>query len=352
MRETPFYRRAKAALAIQSGDIRGAEQILREYLVLQPRDLEMHLQLLHVLLTLEKIDELRDQVIRPPTDFDGPPQDLLHLSHFIQKFGDWRDGLKLAYRTLLHNEGNAAVNMRYVGVFFGFGQKMDLAIASNTVEVDMAICLQHAEGITEVYVLEPNCDLRTTVRHLSPTHGLARSLLGHKLSSKVTLPDDSIATIEWIKPKEVHALHQILHRFQNLFPKSGGLERVNVQLQSPDGLQPILDRVQARHEVSKSAFKLYSSGRVPISLIARSLGGDPVDVFLGLVQTGRPLFVCNGSHEERQTAFSAIQANQRKGCVLDGITLNIVQALGIRKSPSGRLRANRHCRSHSAEHPK
>jgi predicted Zn-dependent protease len=54
--DLPFYRRVQAALAIRSGDIQTAERDLRAYLDLHPRNLEVHLQLLQLLVRQKKID--------------------------------------------------------------------------------------------------------------------------------------------------------------------------------------------------------------------------------------------------------------------------------------------------------
>jgi hypothetical protein len=86
----------------------------------------------------------------------------------------------------------------------------------------MAVGLLREEKQLTVYVIEPDPALRPSPTHLPPDHGLAKLLLGHPVGDEIELPDHSKATIVWIKPKELHALHVVLEEFNNHFAGGGG----------------------------------------------------------------------------------------------------------------------------------
>jgi tetratricopeptide (TPR) repeat protein len=334
--DRPFYRKAQAALAIRSGDLNQAERAVRSFLAAQPRSLEMHLQLLRILARREKLAELSKEVTRPASEFDGPPEDLISLAQFKEVFGSWQEAHDLAYRTWLNNQNNAAVNIRYVGVFLRPGHSRGLEISPPQVAENTAVCLRREDDSREVFVIEPDSALRPTPHHLAPTHRIAQSLLNQPHAAEIQFPDGSKAKIDWIKPKQLHALHSILEGYQNLFPESGGLERVPVKIGEPGGFQPIFDRVRDRHDAIEIVFNSYATGTLPIALIARALGGDdPVEPFISMIQSQRQILVCEGTSQEREATFAAIEANQKRGCVLDAITLHVVRSFGLERAVQG-----------------
>jgi tetratricopeptide (TPR) repeat protein len=328
--DIPFYRRARIALAIRLGNIPRVEQEVRAYLQLRPRSVEAHLQFLQVLARQEKLEEVRAEVAKPASDFEGPPEEFLNLAQFKDAYGDWQDAHQLAYRTWLENQNNPLVNARYVGVFLRPGHSKELDVSPSSVSENMSVGLKHADVPTvEVFTIEPDAILRPAPRFISPQHRVAQLLLNKRVGDEFELPDGTKTKIEWIKPKQLHALHEIMENFQKLFPQSGGLERVEINAEQPGGLKPIVDRVRARQEAIEQAFNQYSSGQMPISVLARSLGSSSVDAFIGLLQSNKTVLVCDGTHQERAAAFAAIDANGERGCIVDAITLQIIWSLDL-----------------------
>jgi hypothetical protein len=326
VRQLPFYRHAKLALAVKSSDLKAAEQEIQAGLSLRPRDLELQIQWMRLLFRQNKMIELREQVRRPASEFDGMPEDFMELAQFKEAFGDWRDAYELAYATLLGHRGNAAVNLGYVGVFLRPGHSKELDISPSAVVEDAAVAVRTEDGETKVYVIEPDPQLRPTPDYLSPSHKVAEGLLGKGVGANILFPDGSKGTIEWIKPKVLHELHETLNNFQIRFPEAPGLERVPVRPE-PGGFASVLERVRDRHDATDQVAKLYDAGNLPIVAAGKMLGLDPVETFVGFVSTGHGIHVCVGTHEERNLAFSSIRDNARKGCVVDAITFHIIRRL-------------------------
>jgi hypothetical protein len=76
----------------------------------------------------------------------------------------------------------------------------------------------------------------------------------------------------------------------------------------------------------------YSKGQIPIAVLARTLGRDTVDTFVGLIESKRPILVCDGTQQERNAAFAAIDANDHKGCIVDAMTLQVVWSLNLKSA--------------------
>jgi len=324
-----FYRRSRIALAIRVQDIKAAESEIRKYLAEHPRSLEMHLQLMHALFRQDKLSELRAEVAKPASAFDGEPIDFVKLAQFKDSFGDWREAHALAYEKLVKHFSDAEVNMAYVAAFLQPGHSTGLDINPAAVGEDMAVTLTTESGAPELFIIEPDPALRPTAEYVPPTHPIAKALLGRTLREKILLPDKTEATIDGIKPKVLHALHEVLENFQRQFPETEGLERVKVDTRHPGGLGEIVQRLRQRHEAIEDVFRTYESGLFPIACVARILGQRTVETFLALSASGRNIRVCEGTQQERDAALAAIRGSQRKGCVLDSIALHIVRRLEL-----------------------
>jgi tetratricopeptide (TPR) repeat protein len=326
--QLPFYRHAKLRLAVKSGDVKAAVREIRAGLSLRPRDLELQIQLMHLLFRENRIVELREQARRPATDFDGSPEDIMHLAQLKEAFGDWRDAYQLAYATLLTHRGSPEVNLGYVSVFLRPGHSKELDISPSIVAENAAVAVRWEDGGTKVYVIETDPGLRPTPDYLPPDHKVAGRFIGKGVGAEILFPDNTKGTIEWIKPKVLHELHETLDNFQMRFPEAPGLERVLIR-PGPGGLAPVLDRVRGKHDATEQVARLYDAGNFPIAVASRMLGLDPVETLVGFISTGHRIHVCVGTHEERQFALSSIRDNGRKGCVVDALTLHILRRVGL-----------------------
>jgi transcription elongation GreA/GreB family factor len=327
--EEPFYAKAKIALAIHTGNIGEAETEIRAFLAREPSNLELHIQLLHALFRQNKMEELKAAASVPADRFEGKPFDFIKLAHFKDDFGDWREAHALAYRTLLANPAGQSVTIGYIGVFLRPGHSRELSVHVTTVQKDTAVALKNEEGSTTVYIIEPDAALRASAQYLSPDHLVAKLLAGKKIGDTVELPDKSSATIIWIKPKVLHALHDVMESFPNRFSEAEGFESFKIDIEKDGGFEPMFEKLRDRHDAIEQVAKLYESGAMTLSLVGLSLGCDPVEAMVGLASTACAIRVCEGSHLERDKAFAAIDGNGAKGCVVDTVTLHVIRRLKL-----------------------
>lgn len=325
----PLYAKAKIALSVRAGSIAEAESEIRAFLRREPTNLEIQLQLFHALYRQNKIDELKFEISAPAERFKGEPLDFIKLAHFKDDFGDWREAHVLAYRTLLKNQTSSSVAIGYIGIFLRPGHSREMRVGVSTVENDVAVALRTEDATVNVYIIEPDVTLRPSANYLPPEHKIAGSLYGKAVGDTIELPDQSKATILWIKPKVLHALHEVMENFTNRFPEAEGFERLKVEADTPAGLEPMLRRLRDRHDAAEEIGKLYETGAMTLSLVGRSLGCDAIEAMVGLASTGKQIRICEGGQFERQQAFAAIEANCAKGCVVDAATLHVIRRLHI-----------------------
>jgi hypothetical protein len=326
-----YYRRVGIALAFSTGDIRSAERQLREFLAIEPKNLAIHLELLNALFRQNKQSDLKADSALSSSDFNGSPENFIRFAQFKKDFADWKEAHDLAYRVLLANQGNESVNIGYMAIFLFERRPTPIDLNPAIVAENMAIGVKREDGHISTYAIEPEPSLRPTTDYLAPNHAVARLLLGKSAGDSVELPDHTEARIVWVKPKELHALHVILENFNNVFPDAEGFEKVRVDASSPGALEPILERVRERHDVVSSIARKYDSGTLPLALMARLVGTDPVSAAVGIASSGHALRVCEGTQYERDMSFQVIAQNDRKGCVVDAVTLHFIRRLGLER---------------------
>ncbi|SCB54124.1 Transcription elongation factor, GreA/GreB family [Bradyrhizobium shewense] len=332
VRKAPYYQRIAIGLALSTGDLAAAERQLRELLQIRPGSLALQLQLMSTLFRQNKEAELRAEAARAANEFTGAPDDLLTFAQFKKNFGDWREAHDLAYQTLLAHPGDERVNRAYAAIFlFEARSTPTIDVSPPHVTQGMAVRIKREDGTVTVYIIEPDAKLRPANTYLSPDHPIAKAMLGKAPGDHFDLPDRTSADIVWIKPKELHALHVVLEDFNNVFPEAQGLEKIWVDTSSPDGLQPMLDRVRERHDAIASVASKYDDNLLPLTFVAKMLGSDPVTTALGLASAGHRLRVCHGTEFERQSALRAIEENHCAGCVVDAVTLHFIRRLSLEK---------------------
>ena len=323
----PFFLRIKIGLALQSGDMSGTEEALQDYLKVRPRSLEMHLRMFQMLVRRDDLAKVKEQLLRPTTDFDGTPHEWLQLALIMDTFGDWKKAHELAYAIWLENQNDPEVNLQYVGIFLRPDHSREMPAALPTIEPNAAFRLKSAAG-DQRFIIEPNAKLRKLPHTIAPDHPVAVLATGKKIGDKVNIANNEYE-VSWIKPKQLDALHQVMETFNIFFPSTEGLHKVAIKGEGPDRYEPIFDAVKARQASITNLFDAYERNQIPIALLAKALGSEPVETFIGLAEAGRRIRICEGAEPERNAAFRAIQENNSKGCVVDDITLHVIRRLEL-----------------------
>ena len=164
---------------------------------------------------------------------------------------------------------------------------------------------------------------------------LVGALLIGKQPGETFNPQDRIGSsafkIRWIKPTYLDLFHCSLEQFNERFPRADGLMRFTFNPDAADPLEDMRALTKARAQADQRILDEYRSKSIPLAFAAALVGKDPLDAWGGLPTVGINFHVCHGTSPEREEAVSRIKQHDRKGCVLDAITLSIVHRLGIEK---------------------
>jgi hypothetical protein len=257
----------------------------------------------------------------------------MELAHLLDRFDVGEQALKLGYSVFLEHSNLPQVHLAYIGLLLRPGHSDRVPLDIEFIGEDVAFEIDDGRGGKSWFVIEPEAELRKDETYISPDDEVARKAAGLKVGDTINWNGHHRNwTVLTIKHKYIHALHQSMERFERHFPTEYGLQRVNVDLNAEEPFEAIFKDVKGRHDSIQHVFDVFNEGVIPIHVAADALGTDIVETRYALQQAGRPYRVCAGTEPERADALAALRTNERRGCVVDALTLMVIRRLGLEKA--------------------
>jgi len=334
----PFYLRMQTAVHMIRGDYADSEQTIEHYLQNRPEDLSMRLKWIYLRMRRGGGMEVRTFLEGNVEQLEGIPSERMHLAMLLEHFGFSQRSLRLGYEIFLKNRKNPQIHLQYMGLLLRPSRPDDIDIKLAEVTPDAVFTIENTIGERDVYFIEVDEHLRVDEKYIALDHPIARKALGLKVGDTFVIHDAKQPIEEWritsIKHKYLDALHKSMEHFERQFPTVGGLERIVIDKEGSESLQPMLIRVKKRNDAIEGAFNQYEHNPLPLELLTHSFGGDVIQVWQTMIDTGRMFRVCIGTSMEREVALRAIAENARKGCVVDTLTFYVMRRLDIEDAVS------------------
>ncbi len=331
----PYYLRCAATFYARVGDITSARQNCENYLLLRPDDLYMRIKWLEI---VERLDDknARDAFLNESmqTYEDAEPVLRMELARILDHHGRPEQAFAVAYATLRRSWHDPEAHLGYVGLLFA-GQGANRVIRQiDCIGPDTAftIASEDASRPSSVFVIESQyTPLNPLLGELAPDSELAKRVIGMHAGGLVKVhdhPGSEERKITEIKHKYLYLFHRSLDEFNELFPSERGLFRVAMPPDAPEkAIEKIHDVARQRRNHADKLFDLYKSHPIPLAMIARLAGDDPIDAWAGLMQADVPFDVCLGSEAERNEAIKLLRA--KPALVLDPLTFWIAGCFDV-----------------------
>ncbi|MGO9171323.1 MAG: PIN domain-containing protein [Rhodomicrobium sp.] len=331
----PYYLRCAAMFYARVGDFTPARQNCEDYLRLRPNDLYMRLKLLEI------VERLNDQSARDAfldgcmaAYDDAEPALRMELARVLDFHGRPEEAFAIAYATLRRYWHEPEAHLGYSGLFFG-GQGAHRIIREiDCIGPDTAFTIAAEESgrPPSVFVIEPLYHpLNPLLGELAPDTALAKRVMGMRVGDRVKVHDHPGADereITEIKHKYLYLFHRSLQEFNTLFPSERGLFGMPIPPDAPEkGMAKIHDVARQRRDRVDRLFDVYKSHPIPLAMVARLAGDEPIDAWAGLMEAGVPFDVCVGSEAERNEALQLLRP--RPPLILDPLTLWIAGCFGV-----------------------
>lgn len=326
----PEILRVAIGLHVRRGDYEAVETTLRQLITAEPTDLLAHLNLTKVWLRRRDLSSIQAFLATNVEQLVGTPENKMELAKLLEYNGFIERALLLAYETHIKNATNETVQSDFISMMLQPNLSKQLDLHMETVQENCAFSIESENGEKETFVIENNVNLRIFEGAVSSIHPFAASAQGLKTGEKFSM-DEEQWTITSISHKYLHLMQTKLKRFKRQFPDSNAVGTIKLR-EDENGntsFDPLLDKVKQRHDQMHGILKNYSELGLPLRTYSQYLGGNTIEAWQGVIQTGTHFKVCNGTTSEKNVALKSLKENCKVGCVVDDLTLHIIRTLTI-----------------------
>lgn len=332
---TPFYLKMCGAIHQRIGDLNSARTQYSKYLDQLENDLNVRLAWIESCEKLgdkEAIEQFLDEV----NEYESAaPEDIVRLAHVLVDYSRVDKGLLLAYENRRKHYDNPAAHFGFMGLLLFKTKQVPNIKEATEIEVDTAFTLQDKAGNKSTYIIESNENRSRQIGELSPEDFISVNAIGKKVGDGVTVSESHIQNevrkVVSIKKKYLHALHESMEHFQELFPEHKEMTKLSLVDSGDPNEQfaPIFESVSQRQDQILQVEELYITNHLPLAVVAKFTGSHPIDVWRSFMGRQKTQFnVCVGTFEERNKTFEIIEENE-VGYAIDPITLFTICILEI-----------------------
>jgi len=321
----PPFRRIEANLARRMGDWSRMRDLLAQELEQHPDDSGVALGYAGALYRLNDKTALTAYLATDPLFRNSSPEAEFEFSKYQSGHGLVALALARLYRLYRANSGSARAASFYLGLVLLGGERVPELEPPTEAGPGSVVLVRGATETRAIAIdFEPTRVANGWPELVSPESDPAKKLRGLKPGDKVLMDryfDDREVEVIELRSLYVFAAQKANDQLASAAVPAGPL--YSVRIVKEDGaidVDVLLNSARQRKEHIRSMFDRYRQHRIPISLLARAVGADPVTLLLEWPYREATLFVGVGAHEERDAAIKVLQDGRHR-YVLDLFTI-------------------------------
>lgn len=329
--QLPIFLEGAYWLHIRRGDYKSAESVISKLIYEMPNELNPYLLRIDVWLRLRNEKDIASFLKGDAESLSGKPLEKMRLANILIRFGYHERAFSLSYRITVENSSNHNIVLSYIELFLSPWLTSCATVNMDKVSENTYFKIRDENGEIEEFIVENNDEI-VKVNNISilPGHMFSRLATGLGVGDGF---EDNIGgcwTIIEVKHKYLYLLHFLMHSFNRKFPHIDGFRRFVFNSDAAEkSIMPILDSVKESYDHNEKIIKLYEKGLLPLGAIANWMKIDVIQLWQELVSKKIEFKVCVGGIGELDMAFRNINENMSRGCVLDALTLHIVNVMGL-----------------------
>ena len=242
---------------------------------------------------------------------DSPPENEFEFSKYQGNYGLPHLALARLYRVYRANSARTQAASFYLGQVL-LGQRIPELEPPAEVGPGAVV---HLRSTSETRIIAIDFEATKGVdawpELVSPDSELAKKLQGLKLGDKVTMAwnfGDHEVEVVGVESLYGFVAQKAHEQVAAAAVPAGPLWSVRIVKEDGElDIDALLKSAQHRKEHVRSTFKKYQQHRVPISMLAKAVGSDPVTLLLDWPFQEATLFVGIGTHEERDTSVTVLR---------------------------------------------
>ena len=282
----------------------------------------------------EKLSEYLNDLAEIP--FKTDPKVLMEFGIYNFKFGNKQLGLKQIYAGGMLNQSELNIVRDYWS-FISLHSKALLdyfPLDIETVQTGHAIKLQSGNEY-QWWILEEDESLRpsSAPNYLPPDSVIGKILIGKNLGDRIKLSPEDVQEWEIIQilNKEIHLYQIATNIVGSRHGEIESIQKVPIDKSLPEAqqLEPIFSKLRERNHCIQKIWQSYQSGSLAFRTFCNAIGASIWEVYDSLSSMDGILKVCEGQHQERESAIEAIKLNNKKGFVADLLTCHALYKLDL-----------------------
>jgi hypothetical protein len=250
------------------------------------------------------------------------------LAHQMMREGYADRAYPVAYDLVRRHPGNAQVVLGYAALGL-FLQAPNPMFAAPVAGIGTCVTIEGSDGNQQSFVIDEGGDF-FGISVLPPGIGIAARVAGLRRGETFTLDklgsDPETWTVAEVISKYLYLQHRVLEQFETRFPDKPGIARYTV---GEDNVDSVLELVRRSAEQNARNARTYLEQPIPLSVVARGLGGDVISFAQFVRRLGGQIITCAGSGDERVAGVKLARRYQGKGAVLDPYTAWVACEIGV-----------------------
>ncbi|WP_132251347.1 PIN domain-containing protein [Methylobacterium segetis] len=346
IRSRPEIARAHASVLLDVNEVSEALALLRRLHAADVHDSYVTLRLVEAMRRSGQVKAARKLVRSASlTRREGAPEHAMMLIAQAAAAGNRDGAYAAAYDLVRKHPDRPEIAMSYVGLGFvrnGGGPGVRRKEAGE----GAFVVLEGPMGASRSFAIDDGPEFYG-IPVETPGSPIAKLVAGKRRGDTFEIPKMGAEPETW-KVAAVHGkylqLHQrILEEFEIRYPGAPGLSRLAMK---EGDVTEALAMVRRSAERNARTAKLYIDNKMPLAVVARVLGGDPIGFAQYVRALGADVATCAGIGEEMEGACVTALLARGRGAALDPYTAWVaaeMELLSTLKSWFGKLHVPRSC---------
>ncbi|MCJ2017118.1 hypothetical protein MKK84_06715 [Methylobacterium sp. E-065] len=311
--------RAHASILLDLDKVPDALALLRRLRAAEEDDTYVTLRLVEAMRRSGQAKAARKLLRSVPLQrMKGAPEHAMTLISQVAAAGSRDEAYAAAYELVRRHSDRPDIALGYVGL--GLLRDGGPGFRMKEAGPGAFIALEGPTGARRSFAIDDGPEF-FGIPVETPGSPIARLVAGKRQGATFEIPkmggDPETWTVASVHGKYLQLHQRIMEEFEIRFPGTPGLSRFTM----PEGdVSAALAMVRRSAEHNERTARLYVDQYLPLTVVARALGGDPVG-FAQYVRTlGAHVTTCTGDGKEREVACATALAARRRGAVLDPYT--------------------------------
>jgi len=314
---TPEIQTLLGLLYFNQGNLDFSEKHIKSALAEEPTNLYALTLLVNIFIQQDGESKLFDLLKDiDPVLMQGDPMHQMNLAQLLNKIGREEVAASFGYKVLSENLDNPKILMAFMGLFIGNESKYSIP-ESNVVTSGFWVQLtnQHKDVFEFLY----DDDLITHIKTTGLEHPLVSQSIGLSINGYFEQTRGFGPAITWtinqIKHKYLHALHDVINTFETRFPREPFWR---FSLPESDDVSTILESIKVLSEKEDAKLNNYIDNRMPLALIGRILGNaNSIETAQKLLQKELPIYTNLGTGQTLEFSLELLKSEKFTSLVFD-----------------------------------